>query len=107
MNVCATEFGNSELYHLIWIGCVMNVTGGLLGETPLAVRMAVGAVFWVLSVLILIYHRSGAQVVGMVIVLIGSLGLITGANPHIALFLVLCGFICHSLGRVMHWMRRR
>ncbi|HQP99300.1 MAG TPA: hypothetical protein PLY86_12650 [bacterium] len=85
----------------------MNVTGGLLGDAPLAVRVAVGAVFWVLSVLILIYHRSGAQVVGMVLVLIGSLGLITGANPHIALLLVLFGFICHSLGRVMHWMRRR
>ena len=82
-------------------------TDGLLVGAPFVTRAVVGAVFWVLSVLILIFHRSGAQTVGMLFVLSGSIGLAAGANPHIALLLILSGFIVHSLGRVLHWMRRR
>jgi len=79
----------------------------LVSGAPLVMRAAVGAVFWVISILILILHRSGAQMVGTVFVLSGSLGLVTGVNPHLALFLVVFGFVIHSLGRVFYWMRRR
>ena len=82
-------------------------TDELLSGAPFLMRAVVGAIFWVLSVLILIFHRSGAQVVGMLFVLSGSLGLVAGANPHIALLLILFGFVVHSMGRVLHWMRRQ
>ncbi|MFH1742790.1 MAG: hypothetical protein ABIH23_27615 [bacterium] len=82
-------------------------TNELFVGAPFITRAAVGAAFWLLSVLILMLHRSGAQIVGMLFVLSGSLGLVAGVNPHIALLLVLFGFIVHSLGRVLHWMRHR
>lgn len=82
-------------------------TDGLFTGAPFVLRAAVGAVLWVISILILIYHRSGAQIVGTVFVLSGSLGFVVGANPHIAFLMVLFGFIVHTLGRVLYWMRRR
>jgi hypothetical protein len=82
-------------------------TDGLLTGVPFLVRAAVGAVLWVISILILLFHRSGAQIVGAIFVFSGSLGFVVGANPHIAFILVVFGFIVHALGRVMYWMRRR
>ncbi len=80
---------------------------GLLSGAPFMTRVVVGAVFWVLGILILIFHHSGAQILGGVFVLSGSLGFVAGVNPHIALLMVVFGFFVHSVGRVMHWMRRR
>ncbi len=82
-------------------------TNALLVETPFVMRVVVGAAFWVLSVLILILHRSGAQVVGVVFMLCGVLAMMSGGNPHLAMLLAVFGFISHSLGRILHWMRRR
>ena len=82
-------------------------TNSLLVETPFVMRAVAGAAFWVLSILIVIFHRAGAQVVGAVFVLCGGLGLVTGANPHLAILVAVFGFITHSMGRLLYRMRRR
>lgn len=65
------------------------------------------AVLWVFGMLVMIFHRSGLQVLGAVIASIGIITLIFNSHILLALCLLLFGFLVHSCGRLLMHLKRR
>lgn len=70
-----------------------------------------GAIFsafvWMISMFILLYHRSGMQVVGGLIFFVGLGLLVANAQVYLALPMLLIGFGMHGIGRFIYRMKHR
>jgi hypothetical protein len=65
------------------------------------------AILWVIGMLVMLYHRSGLQVIGGVIACIGMITLLFNSHIILALCLLIFGFFLHSCGRLLMYLRRR
>lgn len=65
------------------------------------------AALWVTGMMIMLFHRSGLQVLGGVIVCIGLLTLLINPQVYLALCLLGFGFFVHSCGRLLMHLKRR
>ncbi len=65
------------------------------------------AFVWFFSMLVVLYHRSGMQVIGGAIFFIGLALLIFNTQLFLALNLLFFGFAIHGCGRLLFHMKRR
>lgn len=69
--------------------------------------MLFSAFVWFFSILVVLYHRSGLQVIGGAIFFIGFFLLLADAQPYLSLSLLLIGFGIHGCGRLLFHLKRR
>lgn len=65
------------------------------------------AFLWFFSILVVLYHRAGLQVIGGAIFFIGFFLLLSNTQSYLALNLLLFGFGIHGCGRLLFHMKRR
>ena len=66
-----------------------------------------GAGLWVVSMWIVLFHRSGIQVVGMAIACIGILMMLLQPQYLLSFSLLVIGFAVHGFGRLLLNLKRR
>ncbi len=74
---------------------------------PSSFGMLMSASLWVVSMMIMLVHRSGIQIVGAGVALIGLVSLITADQIILSLLLLALGLFIHSCGRLLLYLRRR
>jgi hypothetical protein len=62
---------------------------------------------WVFGMMVILFHRSGIQVIGTMIAIIGFCTLILYNQIFLSLTLLVSGLLFHSCGRLLMHMKRR
>lgn len=75
--------------------------------SPAAIGIFAGAGIWLMSMLIVVYHKAGMQVLGAFLAAIGFVMLIANIQIILALSLLTFGFCMHGCGRLLFRLRRR
>ena len=80
----------------------ISITGGLG-----LIHIVYCAVLWLAGMLLILFHRSGIQVLGALIISIGFFIMVFHSRLHLAMSLMLVGFVLHGIGRLLMHLKRR
>ncbi len=78
-----------------------------LSDGPETVNVLFGAILWLMGTFLIMFHRSGIQLLGLIIIGIGSVLLIFHSRVFLAVSLIGIGVILHGFGRILYYLRRR
>lgn len=70
-------------------------------------NLSLASFLWVFSMLVILLHRAGIQIIGAVIALIGFCTLLIHSRIYLSLTLFLIGFLVHGFGRILFNLKRR
>lgn len=65
------------------------------------------ASLWVFTMMIVLFHRAGIQIVGAIIACIGFLSFFIQTHMYIPLFLFALGCGIHWFGRILYHLKKR
>lgn len=71
------------------------------------ISVLVSAGIWVFSMFIVLAHRAGIQLLGVVIALIGLVSLFSLQRVFLSLSLLFVGIFVHGCGRLLLYLKRR
>ncbi len=78
-----------------------------LSEGPGIVNIIIGALIWMCGMLLIMFHRSGIQLLGLIIIGIGFFLLLFLSQPILAAGLMFIGFVMHGFGRILIHLKKR